>query len=123
MWIDSHCHVTADRFDEDRTEVLERAFEGGVETLISIGSGYGLAGNAQAIALAESDARIFAAVGVHPHEATELDDLQQGHGRLGCAAQEVLHAVLGEQGHPRSLGCCWHQEREAAVSCIPHLPS
>ena len=74
MWIDSHCHVTADRFDEDRTDVLERAFAGGIDALISIGSGYGIAGNAQAIALAERDERIFAAVGFHPHEAAEVDD-------------------------------------------------
>jgi TatD DNase family protein len=74
MWIDSHCHVTAERFDEDRQAVLERAFAGGVDQLISIGSGYGIRGNAEAIALAESDERIFATVGVHPHEASELDD-------------------------------------------------
>ena len=66
MWIDSHCHVTADRFDEDREAVLERAFAGGIDRLVSIGSGYGLEGNADAIALAESDSRIFATVGVHP---------------------------------------------------------
>lgn len=74
MWIDSHCHVTADRFDEDREAVIERAFSEGVETLVSIGSGYGIQGNADAIALAESESRIFAAVGVHPHEAHEYDE-------------------------------------------------
>ena len=39
MWLDSHCHVTADRFDADREDVLERARQAGVETLIAIGSG------------------------------------------------------------------------------------
>ena len=74
MWLDSHCHVTANRFDEDRADVLERTFEGGVDEIVSIGSGYGIAGNAEAIALAETDGRIWATVGVHPHEAAELDD-------------------------------------------------
>ena len=33
MWLDSHCHVTADDFDEDRDEVLgARQREAGVET-------------------------------------------------------------------------------------------
>lgn len=73
MWIDSHCHVTADRFDADRSAVLDRAFEAGVEALLSIGSGYGLEGNAHAIALADSDPRVFATVGVHPHEAARCD--------------------------------------------------
>lgn len=95
MWIDSHCHVTADRFDDDRQATLDRAFDGGVESLISIGSGYGLRGNHAAVRLAESDSRIFAAVGVHPHEAAEFDD----EGRL---------AVRRWLGHERvvALGEC-----------------
>lgn len=74
MWLDSHCHVTADRFDTDRPAVLERAFAAGVEQLITIGSGYGVQGNAEAIALAESDPRILATAGVHPHEAAQFGD-------------------------------------------------
>jgi TatD DNase family protein len=74
MWIDSHCHVTAEPFDDDRQATLDRAFEGGVEALVAIGSGYGIRGNADAVRLAEADERIFAAVGVHPHEAAEHDD-------------------------------------------------
>ncbi|MBK7950309.1 MAG: TatD family hydrolase [Deltaproteobacteria bacterium] len=89
MWLDSHCHVTADRFDPDRAAVLERAFAAGVETLVTIGSGYGVDGNAEAIALAESDSRIFATVGVHPHEADRYGDEERrrlrgwlGHARV-----------------------------------------
>ena len=96
MWLDSHCHIAADRFDEDRQLVLERAFAGGIDTLISIGSGYGIRGNAEAIRIAESDPRIFAAVGVHPHEASELDD----EGRA-CIRQWLDHErviALGECG-------------------------
>ena len=95
MWLDSHCHVTANRFDEDRADVLERTFEGGVDEIVSIGSGYGIAGNAEAIALAETDGRIWATVGVHPHEAAELDD-------------ENRAAIRGWLAHPRvvALGEC-----------------
>ena len=42
MWLDSHCHLTADRFAEDRDEVIRRAGEAGVDTMIAIGSGYGV---------------------------------------------------------------------------------
>jgi TatD DNase family protein len=96
MWIDSHCHITADRFDEDRQATLDRAFEGGVETLISIGSGYGIRANADAIRLAESDPRIFAAVGVHPHEAAELDDAGRQAVRQWLGHERVV--ALGECG-------------------------
>lgn len=74
MWVDSHCHVTADEFAEDRADVLDRAQAGGVDTFIAIGSGYGIPGNRRAVALAASDARVYATVGVHPHEAKDLDD-------------------------------------------------
>ncbi len=96
MWIDSHCHVTADRFDEDRDAVLERSFSAGIECLVSIGSGYGIQGNADAIALAETDDRVFATVGVHPHEASELDDENRKAIRTWLAHERVV--ALGECG-------------------------
>lgn len=96
MWLDSHCHVTADRFAEDRAEVLERTFAGGVDEIVSIGSGYGIRGNADAIALAESDDRIWATVGVHPHEAAELDDESRAAIREWLDHERVV--ALGECG-------------------------
>jgi TatD DNase family protein len=71
VWLDSHCHVTADEFAADRAEMLARAEQAGVEAFLAIGSGYGIAGNARAVELAARDARVFASVGVHPHEASE----------------------------------------------------
>ena len=96
MWLDSHCHITADRYDDDREAVLERTFANGVETLVSIGSGYGIRGNAEAIALAETDPRIWATVGVHPHEAAELDDENRAAIREWLAHDRVV--ALGECG-------------------------
>ncbi len=74
MWFDSHCHLTASEFDADRADALDRATEAGVDSLIAIGSGYGIGQNERAVELAAADSRVFAAVGVHPHEAKELDD-------------------------------------------------
>jgi TatD DNase family protein len=74
VWLDSHCHVTADEFAEDRAAVLDRAESAGVETVIAIGSGYGIEHNARAVKLARADTRVYAAVGAHPHEAAELSD-------------------------------------------------
>jgi TatD DNase family protein len=74
MWLDSHCHLSAAAFADDLPETLGRARAAGVEALVAIGSGYGVAANRRAVALAKHDDRIFAAVGVHPHEAVDLDD-------------------------------------------------
>jgi len=74
VWLDSHCHISADEFAEDRAETLDRAEAAGVEAFVAIGSGYGIEHNARAVALAQRDARVWATVGVHPHEASELDE-------------------------------------------------
>ncbi len=73
-WIDSHCHISANAFDADRAAVLDAASASGVTQLIAIGAGYGLAHNARAVELAQDDERVFATVGVHPHEADQLDE-------------------------------------------------
>jgi len=96
MWFDSHCHVSADAFDADREAVIERAVRGGVEGLLAIGSGYGIAHNAEAVALAERDPRVFAAAGVHPHEASELDD--RGRSALDAWLAHPRVVALGECG-------------------------
>lgn len=95
-WIDSHAHVTAREFDADRDDALARAFAGGVDALIAIGAGYGVDANADAVALAARDSRIFAAVGVHPHDASALDDIGRGKLREWLAAPRVV--AVGECG-------------------------
>jgi TatD DNase family protein len=70
VWFDSHCHITADRFDEDRDAAIARAREAGVDTMVAIGAGYGLDDIAPAVAMAERDPHIFATAGVHPHDAS-----------------------------------------------------
>ena len=96
MWFDSHCHLSADEFAADRDRVLERAFGAGVEGMLAIGSGYGIEGNARAVALAEVEPRVAAAVGVHPHEASALDDA--GRARLRAWLDSPRVRAVGECG-------------------------
>jgi TatD DNase family protein len=96
MWIDSHCHVTADEFDADRAAVLARAFAAGVDALVAIGAGYGVEANQRAVELAAADPRVFAAVGVHPHDAKLFDDAARGRLRAWLAAPRVV--AVGECG-------------------------
>ncbi|MBI3769787.1 MAG: TatD family hydrolase [Deltaproteobacteria bacterium] len=70
--IDSHCHLDQDAFDDDRDAVIARARAAGVRRLITVGAGGPLASNRAAVALAERDPDIFAAVAVHPHDASEI---------------------------------------------------
>ncbi|HEX2484083.1 MAG TPA: TatD family hydrolase [Myxococcota bacterium] len=96
MWIDSHCHVSADEFAADRAQVLARARAAGVHAFVAIGAGYGVDANANALALAAAEPDVFAAVGVHPHDARLLDDAGRARLREWLAAPRVV--ALGECG-------------------------
>jgi Tat protein secretion system quality control protein TatD with DNase activity len=50
MWIDSHCHVSADEFAADRAAVLARGWEAGLDALVAIGA-RGVDASAGAVAL------------------------------------------------------------------------
>lgn len=68
--IDTHAHLDFENFDEDREEVIRRAFDNGVKAIINIG--VDLATSQKSIELAEKYKNIFAAVGFHPHDAEEI---------------------------------------------------
>ena len=71
MYTDSHAHLDSKRFDPDRNEVIARAKEAGVSTLLAIGNGDGPGTDTLdcAIKLAQQYDWIYATVGIHPHEA------------------------------------------------------
>lgn len=71
--IDSHAHVDDPAFAEDRAEVLARARAAGVEQMIVVGAGGDLATAEGAAALAEAEAGVFAAVGIHPHDVARME--------------------------------------------------
>lgn len=70
--IDTHCHIGFKDYDADRAEVLKRAWDAGLEAIIMIGAGQGLEGNQKTIDLTALDSRLFATIGMHPHDAEKL---------------------------------------------------
>lgn len=72
--IDSHAHVDGAEYDGDRAEVLARARAAGVSKIVTIGTGPSLEQIARAIACAEAEPDVVAAVGVHPHDADKVTD-------------------------------------------------
>jgi TatD DNase family protein len=71
LLIDTHAHLDDKRFDGDREEVINRCVEEGVVCIINAGSD--LSSSIKAISLAEKHSIIYAAVGIHPHEAKTAD--------------------------------------------------
>jgi TatD DNase family protein len=79
LLVDSHAHLDSPRYDADRDELLHRAWQQGVRTVLSIGIGDGPDTMQQALELSRRYAakpgiprcipRILATAGIHPHEA------------------------------------------------------
>jgi TatD DNase family protein len=75
MFIDSHAHIDGTEFDADRSDVIQRARDAGVSTILNIGTGDPHAGVLErAVELAEKHADVYVAIGVHPHDARLFDD-------------------------------------------------
>ncbi len=95
--IDTHCHLDPAYFPAGPDDVLARAEAASVEGFVVVGVGKDLAPARAAVALAgRLPDRVSAAVGVHPHDATSLDDAAYDELARLAAAHEVV--AVGEIG-------------------------
>ena len=69
---DTHAHLDHRRFDDDREQVIERAFAAGVDLMVNPGTD--LESSRKAVLLAEKHPRIYAGVGFSPHDAKKARD-------------------------------------------------
>jgi TatD DNase family protein len=84
--VDTHAHL--DALNEDASEALARARAAGVGRVISIGSG--IESCRATLRLAEQEDSVFAALGIHPHQAGEVE----------AAELEELEGLLA---HPKAV--------------------
>jgi TatD DNase family protein len=113
--IDTHAHLDFPDYNGDRDEVLARATAAGIRRIVNIGCD--LKSSAESVALAGRHEQIFAAVGIHPHDAKQYDDAAEQALREFANNQKVV--AIGEVGldfyrdrSPRD------QQREAFVRQI-----
>jgi TatD DNase family protein len=66
--VDTHCHLADPAYEADRAEVLQRAWDAGVGHVVVIGESPEAAD--RALALAQTEPRLSATAGVHPHDAS-----------------------------------------------------
>src|SRR3982751_1965179 len=80
MLVDSHCHIDGEQYNADRDEVVRRARDAGVQTMLIVGTGDPRTDDfRKAVAVAEKYDNVFASVGVHPHDAKLYDDAAENH--------------------------------------------
>jgi TatD DNase family protein len=69
---DSHAHLLRRFYEGDVSSVLERARSSGLELVVNVG--INLQDSLEAAELARSEPDVTATAGVHPHEASSLDE-------------------------------------------------
>lgn len=143
-WTDTHCHLNHPDLYPEWQAAVYRAQQSGVGRVILIG--YDLASSLLAVQLAEQSDALYAAVGVHPHDAAQYnsDTLQQlrewtrhprvvAVGEIGLdfyrdlspreAQYEAFHAQLQlarEQGLPVVIHC--REAYEQVLTVLSEYP-
>lgn len=93
--IDSHAHIYYQDYDGDFEEMLQRAADAGVAAILVVGTD--LESSRQSIALAEKYPQLYAAVGVHPHDAAQVtEECYQAIRELALSSPKVV--AIGEIG-------------------------
>lgn len=70
-FVDTHAHLDDARFDVDRKEAVRRAGEAGLKNIISVGCWDREKGFGPLAGVLKEHAFIYAALGVHPHDAKD----------------------------------------------------
>lgn len=73
MFVDTHAHLFYPNFNGEIDQVIERANNAGIKYIIVPGTD--LATSKKAIELAEKYDSVYAAVGIHPHDTAEWDNV------------------------------------------------
>jgi len=124
MLIDTHAHLDMPEFDKDRDEVVKRAQEDGVDYIITVG--IDLDSCRDAVRLSEQFEFIYAIVGMHPHNAKDVDE--KSYDILREYTRHAKVRALGEMGldffrnhSPREIQLKRFREQVALAREV-HLP-
>ncbi len=96
-FFDSHAHVLPQFFEDKVEEVLTRAFNQGVKWVTVIGSSADLSAIREAVDVANAYNNVWAAIGVHPHEAKDVTQ-ETWDGLIELLNNEKKIVALGECG-------------------------
>jgi TatD DNase family protein len=92
--IDAHAHLEMRHFKGDIEQVLERAHTAGVIHIVTVGST--VAESRRAMKIAEKYSEVSAVVGIHPHDAADVDELAMA--ELEKLARRKNVVAVGETG-------------------------
>jgi len=119
MLFDSHAHYDDEKFNDDRDEVFTKAHEDGISYILNAATDIDT--SLMSIGFAEKYDFVYAAVGVHPHNTSSLDD--EVTAKIAKLAKNPKVVAIGEIGldyyydySPKDLQKYWFKRQlELAV--------
>lgn len=117
MWIDSHAHLNDDAFQDDFQQVMAEMVAQNIGAVIV--PGYDLPSSERAVELAAQEPLLWAAVGIHPHDAKLWDSKIMA--RIEALLLEPKVVALGEIGLDYHYNHSTREEQLAAFEAQLHL--
>jgi TatD DNase family protein len=94
--IDTHCHLEMKEFSPDLDAVITRAKDSGIEAIVTIGSDIG--GCRGALELSAKYDFIYAAIGIHPHDARDFSPAVFSQLKSWVADGRLSHSAIDSCG-------------------------
>ena len=69
MFVDSHCHLEMEDFENDRQEVIEKSLRDGLQYILTVGTDETYFG--KVVQIIERYPSVYGAIGVHPHNSKD----------------------------------------------------
>lgn len=122
MYIDTHAHLDFPDYKAEVTAVLGRAKEAGVEKIINVGVDF--ATSKKSVDLARQNPEVYAAIGLHPDSAGDLD--MQTRSYLTALAGQKKVVAVGEIGLDyyylkRASQFAKYPKREEQIFCFEQM--
>lgn len=114
MYFESHAHYDDGRFKNDREEILNLLPSCGIDYVINVGCD--MKSSRESIKMAEKYDYIYAAVGVHPHDAenmkeSDLDELRQMSNHKKVVAIGEIGLDFYYDNSPRDVQRYWFKRQ------------
>jgi TatD DNase family protein len=94
--IDTHCHLADAKFRGEVEAAIERAHQAGVVQMVTVGAIGTIENDRLTVEIAERHKNVFAAVGVHPHDAKDCTAARIAGLRELARSKKIV--AIGESG-------------------------
>lgn len=94
MLFDTHAHLSDEKYDEDRNEIIQKSYDEGVRLILNTAAD--MDSTRKGLLLSDKYSYIYSSVGVHPHEAEKMTE--KDYEELKELSKKPKVVAIGEAG-------------------------